>query len=449
MFGKEFVWGVSAAAYQIEGAWKEDGKSESIWDMFCRKEGAVYRGQSGDVACDHYHRYKEDVAIMKELGVKAYRMSISWPRILPDGIGEVNPKGIEFYDHLIDELLANGIVPYITLFHWDMPMAIYRRGGLLNPEFADWFTYYATVVVKHFGDRVKWYMTFNEPTCFMGGFVNGETNAPGLKMSLSETIPMAHHLLLAHGRAFRAMKQCGYDDIQVGIAQQGLFYYPETECEEDIEAARYRTMDLMPDPWYRSVSWWSDPILLGNYPEDGLRTYGTYLPKHWEADMEEIHSSVDFFAQNYYGGEMYSWKKGAVVPKPGSPRNTAGWDITPEGMKWAVKFLYERYQKPIIISENGMPCHDWVATDGKVHDPNRIDFIKRYVRSLWEAMEEGVPVLGYFYWSILDNFEWTLGYSERFGLVYVDFETQERVIKDSGYWYRKVIESEGKEVFLD
>ena len=448
MFDKNFSWGISAASYQIEGAWNEDGKSESIWDMFSKKEGAVYRDHNADVACDHYHRYKEDVAIFKEMGVKAYRLSIAWTRILPDGTGEVNAKGLEFYNNLIDELLKNGIEPYITLFHWDLPKCLYMKGGLMNPEFPDWFTNYAKVVTQAFGDRVKHFMTFNEPTCFIAGFVNGKTNAPGLQMSPAETIPMAHHLLLAHGRAMRAMKEC-YADIQVGIAQQGLFFYPETECAEDIEAAREKTVNTMQERWYDSVCWWSDPILLGEYPKEGIEKYGKYLPDGWEQDLEEIHSSVDFFAQNYYMGTMYSAKKGAVRQKPGSARNNVGWDVTPEGIYWAIKFLYEKYRKPLVISENGIPCHDWVSTDGKVHDPNRIDFVKRYLRNVDRANQEGIPVKGYFYWSATDNFEWTLGFAPRFGLVYVDYETQERIIKDSGWWYRKVIESNGAEIYRD
>lgn len=448
MFPEKFIWGTASAAYQIEGAWNEDGKSDSIWDVYCRRPGAVYNGHTGDVACDHYHRYKEDVAIMKQIGIQAYRMSVSWCRILPDGTGRVNLKGIEFYSNVVDELIANGITPYITLFHWDMPMAIYNRGGMMNPDFPDWFAEYATVVVKALGDRVKYFMTFNEPQIFIGGFVSG-TRAPGLRLSLSETIPMCHHLLLAHGRAYRAMKECGFEDIQIGFAPQGFFFYPETDSLEDIEAARAYTMDKIQTPWYTSVSWWSDPIILGRYPEACLKEFEKYLPANWKADMDEIHCGVDFYAQNFYDGQICSADKGIVKPAPGAPRNSAGWSVTPRGMKWVVKFLYDRYKVPILITENGMPCHDWVSLDGKVHDPNRIDFMKRYLRSLHEAIEDGVPVLGYFYWSITDNFEWALGYSERFGLVFVDFETQERTLKDSGYWYKAVIESNGELVLAN
>lgn len=448
MFDEKFVWGASAASYQIEGAWNEDGKTESIWDMFSKKQGAVYRGQNADVACDHYHRYKEDIAIFKEMGLKAYRLSIAWTRILPDGTGEVNQKGLDFYNNLIDELLKNGIEPYVTLFHWDLPKCLYMRGGLMNPEFPDWFTNYAKIVVQEFGDRVKHFMTFNEPTCFLAGFVNGKTNAPGLQMSPAETIPMSHHLLLAHGRAMRAMKECR-NDIRVGIAQQGKFYYPETETSEDIEAARKMTVDTMQDNWYDSVCWWSDPILFGEYPEEGIKKYGQYLPKGWEEDLKEIHTSVDFFAQNYYMGTMYSAKKGVVLQKPGSARNNVGWDVTPAGIYWAIKFLYEKYGKALVISENGIPCHDWVSTDGKVHDPNRIDYMRTYLRNVERAINEGSLVEAYFYWSATDNFEWTLGFAPRFGLVYVDYETQERLIKDSGYWYKKVIESNGLEIHKD
>jgi len=443
-FPKDFVWGAASAAYQIEGAWNEDGKSDSIWDVFCRKPGAIFRGQTGEVACDHYHRWKEDVALMRELGLKAYRFSISWPRVLPDGTGVVNEKGLQFYSDLVDELLKNGITPYVTLFHWDMPMAIYQRGGMMSTDFPQWFTDYAVTVVKRLGDRVKHFMTFNEPPVFMGGFMNGKTHAPGLKMSLSETIPMGHHLLLAHARAYRAMKVCGFDDLQVGIAQQGLFCCPATETEADIEAAREATMERMDFDWYASVSWWSDPIILGSYPAVGIEKYGCYLPQGWQQDLNEIKGTLDFLGQNFYNSCLWSKEQGFVEAAPGAPRNVSGWDVTPRGMKWVLRFLHDRYHTPILITENGMSCHDWVSLDGKVHDPNRIDFMQRYLLNVQEAMQSGVNVLGYFYWSVMDNFEWAMGYSERFGLIYVDFETQKRTIKDSGYWYRQVIESNGE-----
>lgn len=442
-FPKNFVWGAGASSYQIEGAWNEDGKSDSIWDVFCRKPGAIFRGQTGEVACDHYHRWKEDVALMRELGLKAYRFSVSWPRILPDGTGAVNEKGLQFYSDLVDELLKNDITPYVTLFHWDMPMAIYQRGGMMNPDFPQWFTEYAVTVAKRLGDRVKHFMTFNEPPVFIGGFSYGKNHAPGLEMSLSETLPMGHHLLLAHARAYRAMKACGFDHLQIGIAQQGSFFCPASSRPEDIEAARTVTFDRLDYSWYGSVSWWNDPLFFGTYPADGVRKYGQYLPHGWQKDIAEMQGTLDFLGQNFYDCTLYSAKNGMENPPTGSMRNSAGWNVTPDGIGWALRFLYERYHMPILITENGMCCHDWVSLDGKVHDPNRVDFIRRYLRSVHAAMQDGVPVLGYFYWSLMDNFEWTLGYSERFGLIFVDYPTQKRTIKDSGYWYKQIIKNNG------
>ena len=263
-------------------------------------------------------------------------------------------------------------------------------------------------------------------------------------MSNFETVPMGHYLLLAHARAYRAMKSCGFDDLQVGIAQQGSFYCPATETEADIEAAREATMERMDFDWYASVSWWSDPIILGSYPTVGIEKYGCYLPQGWQQDLNEIKGTLDFLGQNFYNSILWSKEQGFVEAAPGAPRNVSGWDVTPHGMKWVLRFLYDRYHMPILITENGMSCHDWVSLDGKVHDPNRIDFMQRYLLNVQEAMQSGVNVLGYFYWSVMDNFEWAMGYSERFGLIYVDFETQKRTIKDSGYWYRQVIESNGE-----
>lgn len=274
--------------------------------------------------------------------------------------------------------------------------------------------------------------------------MNGKTHAPGLKMSLSETIPMGHYLLLAHARAYRAIKACGFDDLQVGIAQQGLFCCPATETGADIEAAHEATMERMDFDWYASVSWWSDPIILGSYPAVGIEKYGCYLPQGWQQDLNEIKGTLDFLGQNFYNSCLWSKEQGFVEAAPGAPRNVSGWDVTPRGMKWVLRFLHDRYHTPILITENGMSCHDWVSLDGKVHDPNRIDFMHRYLLNVQEAMQSGVDVLGYFYWCVMDNFEWSMGYSERFGLVYVDFETQKRTIKDSGYWYRQVIESNGE-----
>jgi len=451
MFKKDFVWGAATSSYQIEGAAYEDGKGLNIWDMFCRKPEATYMGHNGNVACEHYHKYKEDVALMKELGLKAYRFSLSWARILPNGTGEVNQKGIEFYNNLIDELIKNDITPYITLYHWDLPLELYYKGGWLNEDCVDWFAQYAKICVEAFSDRVKYFITFNEPQIFIGlGCVIGK-HAPGLEMSLTETIRMSHLVMCAHGKAVKLMRKFGAKDIKIGYAPTSHFPFPETETPENIEVARKITFAVSrpvnPERWWGSVTWWSDPVLLGKYPEDGLELYEKYLPENWQADMELINQPLDFYGQNVYEGYPVRVNESGeieVVQKyEGFPRTAPNWGITPQALKYAAKFLYERYKLPIYITENGLSCHDVISLDGKVHDPNRTDYVNRYLLALREAAAEGADVAGYFAWSLMDNFEWSMGYSERFGMIFVDYTTGERIIKDSGHWYKTIIESNG------
>lgn len=446
-FREDFVWGVATASYQIEGAWNEDGKGLSIWDMMCEKPGAIFGGHTGKVACDHYHRYKEDVAIMKKLGIKAYRFSISWPRVMPKGFGEVNEAGLKFYDNLIDELIKNDIEPYITLYHWDLPLELHYRGGWLNRDISDWFAEYASLIVKRFSHKVKHFITINEPQCIIGiGYISGE-HAPGLKMSDMETVRAAHNLMLAHGKAVMAMRKDGASDIQIGYAPTGTGAYPSDEkSEADINAAREAYMSVS-NNWSWSVSWWSDPVILGSYPQSALSRLGKYLPEGWEEDLKTICQPLDFYCQNIYNGKEY--KAGDNGPEEverydGFPRTAIYWPITPKALKWSVKFLHEKYKLPTYISENGLSCHDVVSLDGKVHDPNRIDFLNRYLLQLREAAEEGADVRGYFLWSLMDNFEWARGYGERFGIVHIDYTTQERIIKDSAYWYSNVIKENGE-----
>ncbi len=449
-FRKDFVWGAATSSYQIEGAYNEDGKGLSVWDMVCEKEGFVYEGHTGKIACDHYHRYKEDVAILKKLGIKAYRFSISWPRIFPDGTGKVNAAGLVFYDNLINELIANGIEPYITLYHWDLPLALHRRGGWLNRDIADWFAEYAALIAKRYSDRVKKFITINEPQCVIGaGYIEGG-DAPGLKVSVSDAVVAAHNLMLAHGKAVKAMRENGAPDILIGYAPTGSGTYPHDESSKaDIKAARDAYFEIRNGKidWSWSVSWWSDPVVLGEYPKDGLAYLGEYLPDTWQEDLKTICQPLDFYCQNIYNGREFKAGENGyekVRRYEGFPRTANGWPITPGAIKWAAKFLYERYKLPIYITENGLSCHDTVSLDGKVHDPNRIDFLHRYILALREAAEEGADIRGYFQWSLMDNFEWGLGYSERFGIVFVDFVTQERIIKDSGYWYSNVIKENGE-----
>lgn len=447
-FAKDFVWGAATSSYQIEGTGRDSGKGQNIWDVFTKEPGRVYEGHTGDIACDHYHRFREDVAYMKELGLKGYRFSIDWSRVLPEGTGKVNEKGIDFYNALIDELLEQGIEPYITLYHWELPYEIYKRGGWMNPEIVEWFGQYARLVAERFSDRVKYFFTLNEPQCFVGlGFLQG-CHAPGVKAPLRDTFEMAHNALKAHGRAVQMLRAYGKQNVQIGYAPTSGMCYPEKETPKDIEAAR-KALFALPDDlsnWTWNVSWWSDPVILGKYPEEGMKKYEKYLPVITDEDMKLISQPIDFYGQNIYNGRcirMGTDGRPEEVRRPaGFPKTATNWPVTPEALYWGPKFLYQRYRKPIYITENGMACHDTVSQDGKVHDPNRIDFLARYLKNLKRAAEE-IDIRGYFQWSLMDNFEWDKGYAERFGIIYVDFETQERIWKDSAYWYRDLIHRNG------
>ncbi len=450
-FGEDFVWGAATSSYQIEGAAREDGKGLHIWDVFCQEKGRVFGGHTGDVACDHYHRFREDVAIMKEMGLKAYRFSLSWARILPDGTGRVNEAGIHFYNQLIDELLNAGIEPYITLFHWDYPYELYKQGGWMNAESAGWFGEYAKLVARRFSDRVSKFITLNEPQCFIGlSYLDG-IHAPGVCVPLKDSFEMAHNVLKAHGLAVQMLRQYAKRKIEVGYAPTGSMSYPASGDARDVEAARKHLFALPEEDrdWAWNVSFWSDPVFFGHYPEEVLRRYGTCMPKVSAEDEKLIAEPIDFYGQNIYNGNRIrqgpDGRPEIVERYAGFPRTAIGWPVTPECLYWGPKFLYERYQKPIYITENGLSCHDVVSLDGKVHDPNRIDFTRRYLGYLRQAVEDGIDVRGYFHWSLLDNFEWHSGYGERFGMVYVDYRTGERIWKDSAYWYRDWISNGGKD----
>lgn len=443
-FRNDFMWGAATSSYQIEGAVNEDGKGKDIWDIFTNQPGKIYGGHSGEVACDHYHRFREDVAIMKEMGLKAYRFSINWSRVLPEGIGKVNEKGIAFYNALIDALLEANIVPFITLYHWELPYELYKKGGWMNSEIVEWFGDYAALIAERFSDRVTHFFTLNEPQCFVGlGFLNGE-HAPGLKAPLEDTFLMAHNAMKAHGRAVQQLRAHAKQPIEIGYAPTGTMSYPYSDKKEDIEAARTHLFGMQPlDNWTWNVSWWSDPVMLGKYPEEGLSLYEKYLPKITDADLKLMSQPIDFYGQNIYNGKCVRMGKDGkpevVEREEGFPRTAMDWPITPKCLHWGPKFLYERYQKPIYITENGLSCHDSISLDGKVHDSNRIDFLHRYLNELEKATEDGVDIRGYFEWSLMDNFEWACGYSERFGLIYVDYLTQKRIWKDSAFWYKEWI----------
>jgi len=446
-FRKDFVWGAAAASYQVEGAAAADGKGPSVWDEMCRVPGRIWQGQTGQVACDHYHRHAEDVALMKQIGLMAYRLSISWPRVMPEGVGPVNDKGLAFYDKLVDELLAAGIQPWVTLFHWDYPYALYCRGGWLNPASSDWFAEYTRAVVEKLSDRVRHWMTLNEPQCFIDLGHRSGVHAPGLKLGMADALLATHNVLLAHGKGVQAIRASSKRNCQVGYAPVGRGRHPASDSPADIEAARQATFMVWADHLF-SNTWWSDPILLGRYPEDGLKLYAKDMPAVAAGDMETICQPLDFYGVNYYSGApVRAGKDGRpeeVEHPDGHPQTAIRWFVTPEGLYWLARFLHQRYGKPIVITENGMSNIDWVATDGKVHDPQRIDFTRRYLLQLKRAAEDGVDVRGYFHWSIMDNFEWAEGYKERFGLIYVDYPTGKRTPKDSAWWYAEVIKSNGE-----
>lgn len=386
---------------------------------------------------------------MKEIGLKAYRFSVSWARLLPEGTGKVNEAGVRFYNELIDALVENGIEPYITLHHWDLPYELYKRGGWMNPQIVEWFGELAKLVAERFSDRATHFFTLNEPQCFVGlGFLNG-VHAPGLKCPLQDTLEMSHNALKAHGRAVQMLRQYGKRPLEIGYAPTCSAVYPETEKPDDIEAARQAMFALPEDDryWAWNVTWWSDPVILGHYPEEALERFAPYLPKITDADMKLISEPIDVYAQNIYNGHRIRMgadgKPEMSKRYEGFPKTANDWPITPESLYWGPKFLYERYKKPFYITENGLSCHDVISLDGKVHDPNRIDFLARYLRELRKAAAE-IDLRGYFQWSLMDNFECEKGYSERFGMIFVDYQTQKRILKDSAGWYSEVIRTNGE-----
>lgn len=444
-FPKDFIWGAAAASYQVEGAATADGKGLSVWDMFCRRPGNIVENQTGDVACDHYHRYAEDARRMGTMGLKAYRLSISWPRVLPDGIGKVNARGLAFYDRLVDALLAHGVEPWITLFHWDYPYALFCRGGWLNRDTADWFADYTRIVAQRLSDRVTHWFTLNEPSCFIQGGHWAAWAAPGLKLAWPDVIRAAHHALLAHGRAAQVIRAYARKKPVVGAAPVGTVSIPATSTRRDIDAAR-RHMFAMTEKSCSGNTWFIDPMIKGCYPADTVRAFGRDMPAFPDGDMDIIRQPLDFFGVNIYYGQVVRARGHveAVAPLPaGHPQTAMEWQVTPAALYWGPRFFYERYQLPIIISENGMANCDWVARDGRVHDPQRIDFLARHLVELRRATRDGVKVRGYFHWSIMDNFEWSFGHQRRFGLVYVDYATQRRLWKDSAYWYQRLIATNG------
>lgn len=454
MFRDDFVWGVASSAYQVEGRDPEDGCGKNIWDTFA-EEGRILDGKDAYTACDHMHRYKEDYKLMKLLGIKAYRFSMSWARILPEGTGKVNEKAIAMYRDMILSMKENGIEPYITMYHWEFPQALQDKGGWLNEDVIQWFGEYAKVVAENFSDICEYFITLNEPECFVGlGHLSG-VHAPGLKLPYKDVFKIAHNALRAHGQAVINLRKYASRPIKVGYAPTCGMAYPATDSPEDIEAARKTLFGFHQpmDNWTWNVAWFNDPVFLGKYPEEGLKKFAEYLPEITDEDMKLISQPLDFMGQNIYNGYMMRQGEDGepeyVDREAGAAKTAAGWPVTPECFYYGVKFLYERYHLPLYITENGMSCHDDVSLDGRVHDPNRQNFLDLYISALQRANDDGADVRGYFLWTFLDNFEWDKGYTERFGIVYVDFKTQKRIVKDSAFWYQKIIGSNGRELTVN
>ena len=435
-FGENFIWGAATASHQIEGAYLDDGKGLNIWDALC--DGHVRNRDDGKVACDHYHKFREDVALMKEIGLKSYRFSVSWARIFPDASGVVNEAGLAFYKSLVDELVAAGITPMCTLYHWDLPMWLHEMGGWQNEAIIEHFVRYAEVMVEALSDKIEYWLTFNEPHCIIHAGYKSGAHAPFMQLDDDLVNNATRILMLSHGKAVIRMREVAKQPIKISSVPVCSIRIPKSESREDIEIAREQSY-ARNDDWF-SESWWSDPVYLGkNAPGYDFLS---------EDDLRTIAQPLDFYAFNLYnaGGFNNGGIDASEDGYPGYPQTTMDWAITPDCLYWAPRLLYERYGLPIMITENGMANTDFVMLDGKVHDPQRIDYIARYLKALKRAVEEGIPVLGYQYWSLMDNFEWALGYSRRFGLIYVDYRTTERVLKDSAYFYRDIIKSNGENI---
>ncbi|HEY7149098.1 MAG TPA: GH1 family beta-glucosidase [Gaiellaceae bacterium] len=433
-FPSDFIWGAATAAYQIEGAVQEDGRGESVWDRFSTTPGKVRNGDSGAVACDFYHRYPEDVALMRDLGLDAFRFSIAWPRVLPEGGGRVNEAGLDFYDRLVDELLAHDIEPFATLFHWDTPQVLEDEGGWASRTTAEAFVEYTEAVVARLGDRVRRWITHNEPWVVAWiGHAWGE-HAPGRK-SEADAVAASHHLLLSHGWAVEAIRQA-VPDAEVGITLNLAQTYPASDSPED-EAAAWQVDG-------EGNRWFLDPVFRGHYPADLLERNELVAPHVRDGDLEAISAPIDFLGINNYFRFVVS--RGAerpnIVHDPSAQYTDMGWEVFPDGLHRLLVRIGEDYAPAAIyVTENGAAFGDVRTHDGRVHDPERTAYLAGYTGAVARAIADGSPVKGYFVWSLLDNFEWAHGYSKRFGIVYVDYPSLERVPKDSFYWYRDFIGS--------
>jgi len=443
-FPNGFVWGVATSAFQIEGAHDVDGRAPSIWDTYAARPGFIEDGSNANVACDHYHRYGEDIALMKHIGVRAYRFSIAWPRILPNGRGAENAAGLDFYDRLVDGLLSARITPWITLYHWDLPQALQDEGGWTNRSTVDAFVELADAVSERLGDRVQHWMTHNEPWCVsVLGHAQGD-QAPG-RTSWRDALVVAHHLLLSHGRAVPVIR-ANAPRAKVGITLNASECEPASPSEADRSAARQFDGEL--------IRWFLDPIYFGRYPKDVVEYHEREgrLPDGMRfvhpGDLEEIHTPIDFLGVNYYSRAVVrstripeAENEPRTIPVPDPAELTdMGWEVYPQGLTETLVRLNADYGPgSLVVTENGAAYATGPGPDGSVQDSRRCEYVRSHLRACLAAIDAGVPLHGYFLWSLLDNFEWAFGFAKRFGIVWVDFETQERIIKASGHMYRRII----------
>jgi beta-glucosidase len=440
-FPDGFLWGAGTSAYQIEGATREDGRGPSVWDQFAATPGRTHAGETGEVAIDHYHRMEQDVALMADLGLNAYRFSIAWPRVLPAGTGAPNGAGLAFYDRLVDTLLAHGITPVATLYHWDLPLALFERGGWRSRDTAHAFADYAEVVARRLGDRVRWWVTQNEPWCSAYlGYVEG-LHAPGIRGDVQAAVDVGHHVLLAHGLAVPRIRAHAAPGARVGIA---LNLFPIFAGD-----ARSATLRAVERAHRFHNRWFLDPLFRGEYADGLFQDLGAAPPPMEDGDLQTIAVPTDFLGVNYYN----RWIVRAGTPAAGAPAGTPaaieyvtappdatvttmGWEVYPHGVALVLEEVARSYRPPaILITENGASFDDVWNGNGLVRDPKRIRYLREHLDAVDGALSHGVPVVGYFVWSMFDNFEWAEGYSKRFGMVYVDYETQRRIVKDSGRWY--------------
>jgi beta-glucosidase len=450
-FPPDFLWGAGTSAYQIEGATHEDGRGLSVWDRFVAIPGTTYQGETGEIAADHYHRMEEDVAIMAELNLSAYRFSLSWPRIVPQGTGAVNVRGLDFYDRLVDTLLAHGISPVATLYHWDLPVTLQDQGGWLNRDTASAFADYAEIVARRLGDRVDWWLTQNEPWCSAYlGYADG-IHAPGIH-DKNLAVVVGHHVLLGHGLAVPRLRKHISPQAQVGIA---IDFYPVYAADDRPETLlAIKRADTFRNRWFL------DPIFRGHYPEDLFTDLKVEPPPILEDDFSIISVPIDFLGVNYYSrmivrgrenGKTTTGQMGhaesyeAVERIPGASYTEMGWEVFPDGLTNILTRIDREYApKAMVVTESGAAFNDDWDGDGTVHDQQRIDFLRGHIQTVAQVIRQGVPIKGYFVWSFLDNFEWAEGYRKRFGLVYVDYPTQRRIIKDSGRWYASFLASQSE-----